>query len=119
MPSILVVGVLPHDSGKTTLATSLVREAVEDGHGPSCTHGKSWSSDRENGESLRRSSECWGGWALISVSKSPLHRSKYRSCSRSCLEGIYRAKSFFYQKLFNCYKIIHCKERRWRKWSGL
>lgn len=29
MPSILVVGVLPHDSGKTTLATSLVREAVE------------------------------------------------------------------------------------------
>ncbi len=31
MPSLLVVGILPHDSGKTTLATSLIEEAVERG----------------------------------------------------------------------------------------
>ncbi|ASJ09957.1 ATPase [Thermococcus sp. P6] len=31
MPSVLIVGVLPYDSGKTTLATSLIEDAVERG----------------------------------------------------------------------------------------
>ncbi|WP_231845533.1 hypothetical protein [Pyrococcus abyssi] len=31
MTSVLIVGVLPYDSGKTTLAIKLVREAIEEG----------------------------------------------------------------------------------------